>query len=364
MFNPTRLTFARKRRGFTMTRLAKAINVQVRSVSGFENKEFNPSEDTIQRIATALRFPLSFFYEEEDIQTIDIGAASFRSLSKMTAAQRDMALYSGALTVMLNRAIEKRFKLPAPTLPDLRDCDPEAAAASLRRHWGIGEMPIKNLIHLLEANGVRVFSLAIDAAEVDAFSMWREQKPFVFLNTMKNGERSRFDAAHELGHLVIHRHGSPNGGQEIEMAANDFASAFLMPRSSVLSYAQKFYSIDVLLKLKKLWGVSISALTYRLHKLELLSEWQCRELFIQISQRGYRQKEPDSVPRETSQVLAKVFSALRSEGVGKSDIANELHLSTEDLDQMVFGLVLAAVKHGLPQEIRPNRSKPDLYLVR
>ena len=70
------------------------------------------------------------------------------------------------------------------------------------------------------------------------------------------------------------------------------------------------------------------------------------------------------MPRETSQVLAKVFAALRSEGVGKSDIAAELHVSDEDLDQMVFGLVLAAVKNGVPQETRPDRVKPELHLVR
>jgi len=57
-----------------------------------------------------------------------------------------------------------------------------------------------------------------------------------FLNTLKQSERGRFDAGHELGHLVLHQHGSPNGGQEIERAANDFAAAFLMPRSSVLAY--------------------------------------------------------------------------------------------------------------------------------
>ena len=201
-----------------MTRLAQAIGVDLRSVSAFEKKEFNPSEETIQKIADTLRFPLSFFLQEVELQTIDSGSASFRSLSKMSASQRDMALYSGALTVTLNSAIEQRFELPEPTLPDLRDSEPETAAASLRRHWGLGEQPIKNMIHLLEANGVRVFSLAIDAAEVDAFSMWREQKPFVFLNTLKQSERSRFDSGHELGHLVLHRHGSPNGGQEIEKA--------------------------------------------------------------------------------------------------------------------------------------------------
>jgi len=75
--------------------------------------------------------------------------------------------------------------------------------------------------------------------------------------------------------------------------------------------------------------------------------------------------EPESLPRETSQVLAKVFAALRSEGVGKSDIATELFVSEEELNEMVFGLVLNTVKNepksqnGLP----PVRGTGTLHLV-
>lgn len=57
----------------------------------------------------------------------------------------------------------------------------------------------------------------------------------IFLNVHKSAERLRFDLAHELGHLVMHGgslHVEP--GKEKEQAANDFASAFLMPRADVL----------------------------------------------------------------------------------------------------------------------------------
>ena len=77
----------------------------------------------------------------------------------------------------------------------------------------------------------------------------------------------------------------------------------------------------------------------------------------------YRKSEPESLPRETSQILGKVFTALRKEGVAKSDIAAELHVTDEELDEMVFGLVLNAVKRGAGQEVKPARSKPDLHLV-
>ena len=53
--------------------------------------------------------------------------------------------------------------------------------------------------------------MAENTVTVDAFSVWREYTPYIFLKLMKTAEHSRFDAAHELGHLVLHRHGGPKG---------------------------------------------------------------------------------------------------------------------------------------------------------
>ncbi|MBK8210507.1 MAG: ImmA/IrrE family metallo-endopeptidase [Rhodospirillales bacterium] len=41
---------------------------------------------------------------------------------------------------------------------------------------------------------------------VSAFSFWEGGHPFIFLGADKqSAARSRFDAAHELGHLILHR---------------------------------------------------------------------------------------------------------------------------------------------------------------
>jgi Zn-dependent peptidase ImmA (M78 family) len=144
-------------------------------------------------------------------------------------------------------------------------------------------MPIRNVIHLLEANGIRVFSLSIDAIEVDAFSMWSGDNPVIMLNTLKSAERSRFDAAHELAHLVLHRHGGPESIRDAEVQADAFASAFLMPKGSVEANAPKFPSVGELIRLKKIWGVAVSALNYRLHKLGLLTDWHYRRLCMELS---------------------------------------------------------------------------------
>ena len=361
VFNPTRLTWARRRRGMTKTRLAAGVGVELRSISAYETGEFNPEPDRFAAIARTLKFPADFFFGD-DIEEPAIDTASFRSLSKMTARQRDTALGSGAIAMLLNEWIEASFELPEPDLPDLgRDANPESAAAAIRQAWGLGELPIKNMVHLLEAKGVRVYSLAIDAAEVDAFSMWRRNRPFVFLNTLKSAEHGRFDAAHELGHLVLHRHAAPNG-QEAEQDANAFASALLMPSASVRAHAPRFATIDILMRLKKVWGVSLAAMTYRLHKLGLLSEWHYRTLYIEISSRGYRKKEPAGGPREISQVLQKVFSALRAEGVSKEEIAEKLRVHPTDIDELVFGLAFTSLD-GVPRRNDRGRSRPALTLI-
>jgi len=360
-FNPKRLTLARERRGLTKTKLAKAIGVDVRSVTAYETDAFRPDKERLAQLAQTLRFPIPFFFGD-DLDQIAPDIVSFRSMSKMTAGQRDSALGAGAIALLLNEWIAERFDLPVAALPDLsQESSPEAAADTLRRMWGLGELPVKNVIHLLEAKGIRVFSLSIDTAQLDAFSMWHADTPFVFLNTMKSCEHSRFDAAHELGHLVLHRHAGSKG-QEAEREANAFASAFLMPRASVLANAPHMATVDQLIKFKAFWTVSVAALAYRLHDVGLVSDWHYRNLCIEIAQRGYRKQEPREAPRETSQVLAKVFAALREDGTTKADIAAALSVHVEEIDQLVFGLALTSMSSPHPSAPSEAR-RPDLRVI-
>lgn len=342
MFNPSRLALARKRRGWTKRKLAQAVGVSDKSIMLFESGAMMPGELTLAVLAEALDFPVSFFTQSTEIEEIPTDAASFRALTKMTAGQRDAAQAAGSFAFALSDWIAERFRVPDPDVPKLGPgLDPETAAEVVRMEWGLGESPIPNLIHLLEAHGVRVFSLAEESREVDAFSTWRAGtgKPYVFLNTQKSAEHSRFDAAHELGHLVLHWHHEAPQGREAEQEAHAFASAFLMPAAAVRASAPRFVTLSEVMTHKRHWRVSAMAYVYRLHKLGL-SEWHYRSLNIDMSKRGYRTREPHPISRETSQVLNKVFKALRKEGVGKVDIANALHIYPPDLDALVFGLAM------------------------
>ncbi|MCX2778350.1 helix-turn-helix domain-containing protein [Microbulbifer thermotolerans] len=382
MFNSTHLALARKRRGLTKRALAKEVGVTDRSITAYESGQTVPENQPVEKIANALRSPVEFFFAD-DVEALPVEVASFRALTKMTAAQRDIALSAGPIALLLNQWIESKFDLPAPDFPEdyrisldersktdkgqqssegdqnpsgSQSNDPEAAAEMLRRYWDLGGLPIKNMIALLDAKGVRVFSLSVDAREVDAFSMWYGDIPFVFLNTKKTAERCRFGAAHELGHLVMHRHGAPQG-QEAEKEANAFTSAFLMPRRSVLANAPRSATLKSLISHKKYWDVSAAALNYRLHSPNLTTDWTYRTLCIDLAKLG-RGHEPEPSPFETSQVLKKVFASLREDGISKADVERELLIKPEELDELTFGLmlnVLSGKSHGnLSQNKRPS----------
>lgn len=361
-FNPNRLKLARERRGVTITTLAKNIEMTTKIVSMYENGHQDPPPTTLEGIAKCLRFPVEFFYGD-DIDELIPETVSFRALTKMKASQRDASIGAARLALQLHAWIDTRFELPSPDLPDLRNVEPEPAAASLRHDWGLGEMPIKNLVHLLESRGVRVFALDEKTRDMDAFSFWHGGVPFVFLNTNKSAEHSRFDAAHELAHLVLHKHGSP-GGREAERQADQFASAFLMPRASVIAVAPRFAALDNLVRLKANWTVSVTALVRRLKDVGLISDWHYRNLCIECSRRGFRTQEPVPARRETSQVLNRIFELLREDGVSLHDVARELALPAEEIKTLVFALVVVGLQGGAVAPGRSARPKPSLRLIK
>lgn len=80
-----------------------------------------------------------------------------------------------------------------------------------------------------------------------------------------------------------------------------------------------------------------------------------------MAQRGYQRSEPNSAPRETSQVFQKVFSALRADGMTRANIADQLAVHVNELDELVFGLALTALLGDGEVLSRPRR--PVLQVI-
>ncbi len=355
-FNPARLELAMDRRRLTARALAELADVTVVSLSQIKTGKQVPLDTTVQRIAVALDYPVAFFLGA-DVDTLPAEAVSFRSLSSVTQRERKAAIAAGGIAYLVADWLHSKYTLPRPNLIDAGpERDPATAARALRQAWGLGEKPIANLIKLLEAKGVRVFSLAENTKNVDAFSCWRDDEPFIFLNTFKTTERSRFDAAHELGHLVLHKHGGSNQGPQAESEANAFASSFLMPRADVMSEVRRVQSLRQILDGKKRWGVSAAALTYRLHKIGMITDWQYRNFNIQL-RTDYGSSEPDSMQRETSTLWKMVLDDLWEQKLTRADIAAALNIPHGELENLLFGLTSVS-------DLPPMRNdRPSLSVV-
>ncbi|WP_330322458.1 ImmA/IrrE family metallo-endopeptidase [Streptomyces anulatus] len=364
MFTPSRLALARKRRGMTLVELGDRVGVSSQSLSNYERGRQAPSVATLRSLSEVLDFPIGFF-SASDIDEIDGKSVNFRARSKLAASTREAALAESRLAVELSNWIDGRFKLPTVNLPTPgRKMVPALAAEYLRSAWRLGEdTSIRNMIHLVEAHGVRVFSLAPEHPEVDAFSFWRDGRPYVFLNTMKSAPRSRFDVAHELGHLIMHV--DDDAGvrtRAAEKEADEFASNLLMPRRSLAAKIPENPTTDQVIRLKKHWNVSALALTYRLHALGRITDWQYRQSVIELGRLGYRTGEPNGGPHESSMLLQKVFAFLREQGTMPRHVAHELSTSLGELNSWVFGLMVTATS-GEGQGAKQLK-RPRLHLVK
>ncbi|NQY81660.1 MAG: ImmA/IrrE family metallo-endopeptidase [Alphaproteobacteria bacterium] len=320
--------------------LAQLASLTPATLSRIVSGHNEASGKSIDLLIKALDYPREFFFRESH-EILPKNAINFRSLRPILAKERNMAEAASSIGILLNEWIESRFHLPQTNFPDY--CftnDPADMATTLRQLWCLGAQPITNMLKLLEKNGVRVFSLSEDTCAVDAFSFWYGNTPFIFLNQFKSAERSRFDTAHELAHLVLHKNVDVVGDREIENEANDFASNFLMPEEDMRSQVQSGkINSEYIIKAKARWRVSAMALTYRLHQLDILTSNQYKFLCMQLSCRGYRSSEPKGIARETSMIWQKVLDQLWQQKITKNSIAEDLSIPLDNVDSLICGLL-------------------------
>jgi len=190
------------------------------------------------------------------------------------------------------------------------------------------------MTRLLEAHGVIVLTLPEISDRVDAFSHWYGQRPFVFASPAKNDKaRSRMDAAHELGHLLLHHDAEP-GSQLLERQATTFASQFLAPTSRLRDELPGRLNFDRLQELKRCWGISLKALVYRGHAIGIYRDHTYRRGMSMLAEWGY--PEPgDLGPREAPAAVGRAVELLTSRGISLGDLGARAAIPVELLKTVV-----------------------------
>jgi Zn-dependent peptidase ImmA (M78 family)/transcriptional regulator with XRE-family HTH domain len=309
----SRIEQARKLSGLTQKQLAEKICVHQTAITQYERGLTIPSSETIKAIAHATGF-LPGFFELSPFEEFPKGSLSYRSARSVTAKEEDKAYYNAKLLYEHVQTMAKSFVLPRVQVPVIKE-KPEKAAEITRSAFGLSpDLPIKNLTNILERNGVIILSLPLFLKKIDAFSTWVEmqgERPFIAESFGKPGDRIRFSIAHELGHLVMHHPPSTNI-KLMEKEANNFASAFLLPKCVMDGDIIKPVTLYSLAQLKIKWGVSMQALIYRAKELKIITERQATYLFTQMASRGWRTQEPNNldVKIETPQLFRKMIEGL------------------------------------------------------
>lgn len=341
-FQPGRLRLARSLRGLRQNELAEAVAISPTAISQFESGSASPGPETLQRIAVSLGCLPSFF--SRPLAKPAGQEPFFRSRRSASKRERDRALSFACAMSEISTLLEARVSLPELNLPDralglspsARPEEIEAAAGELRSAWGIPAGPIANMVRLLEARGVIVSAVG-EFPRVDAFSLRTDGRPVVVLSSDRgSAARRRFDAAHELAHLVLHRV-PVEANEQQERQAHNFAAALLMPVGAVDPWLpRKSNQLELLEDGSAVWGVSMQALLYRAKTLGHLSEDAHRRTMRRISSVGWRTKEPVEIgPPEAPALLRMAVGALPAAGSSLGEIATSFGVSPQRLRRML-----------------------------
>ena len=386
-FEGGRLREAREARGFTAALLAELVGVSPQAVSKWEHGETSPSPNTLEEVSEKLRLPLTYFTQPVGAEADE--TVFFRSMSAATKRARTRASRKLEWLEEMGSYLGEHVTFPEVNLPDLRlpgdplmisDDDVENAAEDARRFWRMSDAPIGNTVRLVENQGAIVARHVLEADSLDSLSTMsaRAKRPFIIVGTDKGtAARWRFDVAHELGHLLLHRdveqktlRSSPLF-KRVEEQAHRFAAAFLVPLDAFRDDLFAL-SLDAMRAMKPKWKVSIAMMIVRARHAGLLNEESERRLWIGMGRRGWRRSEPyDDMPPEEPRLLSRAIElALESGELTTDDLVAGLRLSASDIEGLAgltpgfltgdFTPVRIPVRRD---ELRGNPNKPPADVV-
>lgn len=299
----------------TIAELAEITDISKQAISQFENKKTEPRAETLFNLSNALGFPRQYFYQEIKSDVVS-GDTYFRSLASMTNKDRMEQIERVNNLIAIYRGISEFIEFPDINLyqvPEDFDLDDiEELATNVREYWGLGKSCIKNIIDVMERNGIIVCSVHTDNKKIDAYSRVERidgsSYAIVVLGDDKEDPyRRNFSAAHELGHLLLDDFYNLEDMSRVDYKAmedkmNYFAGALLVPADVYRLDLQTFRKTELshYLHLKQKYGVSAAALIFRARQLNEITQSQYQYLMRQISIKGYRTREP--ISNETKKI--------------------------------------------------------------
>jgi Zn-dependent peptidase ImmA (M78 family)/DNA-binding XRE family transcriptional regulator len=331
---PARLEQALAARSLSKGQLASLVGVAASTVTKWCKGDQSPEASTFDRLATVLNVqpewlarpmlkPTSAPFYRSNASALKAARAKLEARTEWT---QELAYYFNDYVEFPEVKLPQRdFQHPE----EISDADIEAAAEECRTLWQLGRGPIQNLALAAESAGIILVREETEISAIEGLSSWSEvlNRPIILLSADKaNGFRSRFDLAHEIGHLILHRH-IPRADErdrynQMEKQAHRFAGALLLPAESFASEVRIPANLDNLLILKQRWGTSVAAMMMRLHALGLLNDDEKLVLFKRRSARWGSKSEPgdEKWAPEIPRLLRRTVDLLVNESIVPADV--------------------------------------------
>jgi Zn-dependent peptidase ImmA (M78 family)/transcriptional regulator with XRE-family HTH domain len=306
--NAEMLMLARETRGLTQSELAELTSISQGNISKYESGLLYVSEEHMQKIASVLDYPISFFFQTDQLYGFGSHCTYHRKRQSMPVKEQKVLLAKiNRLRIHIARLLngvelehENRFDRL-----DIEDYDGDVGkiAQLIRKNWRLPLGPVKSLVGAIESAGGIVVCKSFGTKKLDAISQRVPGLPPIFLiNADMPGERVRLTLSHEIGHIIMHHLPTEN----MEEEADRFAAEFLMPSHDITPDLTSLTFAN-LARLKSYWKVSMAALIVRAHETGKITDRQYRTLFEQMNKNEYRMNEPVPIPIESPTLLKDIL---------------------------------------------------------
>ena len=322
-----RLKQARLFAGLTQKQLAERLCerdylVTAAAVSKYEKGKSVPPAQFLLLASSELNVLSTYFSHQP---TNNTEWKSFRRHSNLGKKKQEVVKGHAAdlaeLQVELYSLLypDKSPELPAPVSVNSFE-EAEQVANTLRAAWKLDSRPLDNLIQTSEDKGVIVIGWD-KSNRFDGLSGWCGDFPVAVVNTGKSVDRTRFNLAHELGHLLMDT--SKTSPKKEERLAHRFAAAFLVPEDDALrELGARRDQLDwgEIKMLKRKYGLSMAAWLMRARDLAIISENRYSEMIKDFSSRGWRKNEPEQYRGDEEPIqLQQMASRAVAEGLVSPD---------------------------------------------
>jgi len=349
-FNHYMMILARDSRGMTQEGLASALKVGQGTLSKYETGVQEPPQVFVEALGDALGYPEPFFYEAGR----PYGLPPFHYRRRKKLSKKALGRIVAEINIRrihiakLLQSFERRTNTFIPEID--RDeylgksrgpLSIEDVARAIREMWMLPSGPIPNMVGLIEGNGGIIVPCDFGTDLLDAMSQRIDGLPALFfVNINAPADRLRHTLAHELGHMLLHTT-IVKDDDEMEDEADTFAGAFLLPADEIRPQLRKF-DLRQLSNMKLYWKVSMAAIAVRAARLNLITPYQSKMFFMEMSRLGYRKREPNEPPKEMPSLLRQIIAYhMNKLGYSVQEMAKLLHLRVPEFQRMYSPEVLS-----------------------